>query len=85
MLSFRQALADEAFVPHPAVVPRFLSLQLALPTTHSWHGFSIADCIALPFVHTLQHAASVSQFTKPGDDWAKRLQVNATYYKGNYR
>jgi len=28
--------------------------------------------------------ASVSQFTKPGDDWAKRLQVNATYYKGNY-
>ena len=23
-------------------------------------------------------------FTKPGDDWAKRLQVNATYYKGNY-
>lgn len=26
----------------------------------------------------------MSQFTKPGDDWAKRLQVNATYYKGNY-
>ena len=28
--------------------------------------------------------AAVSQFTKPGDDWANRLQVNATYYKGNY-
>ena len=28
--------------------------------------------------------AAFSQFTKPGDDWAKRLQVNATYYKGNY-
>ena len=48
VLSFRQALADEAFVLHPAIVPRCLSLRLALPTTHSWHGFSIADCIAPP-------------------------------------
>jgi len=28
--------------------------------------------------------AAVSQFAKPGDDWSKRLQVNLTYYKGNY-
>jgi len=33
---------------------------------------------------TLGYSASVTQFTKPGDDWSKRLQVNATYYKGNY-
>jgi len=27
---------------------------------------------------------AVSQFTRPGDDWATRLRINVTYYKGNY-
>jgi hypothetical protein len=42
---------------------------------------AVARCLC-PDTTTV--TAAVSQFTKPGDDWANRLQVNATYYKGNY-
>jgi hypothetical protein len=48
-------------------------------------------CFWCSFPDTLSHlrrasrsTAAVSQFAKPGDDWSKRLQVNLTYYKGNY-
>ena len=47
-------------------------------------GAASTDNILALLCDTLGYSASVTQFTKPGDDWSKRLQVNATYYKGNY-